>query len=157
RAGRPRAAALLGACRILRSGAGRPGLQEGLHRPHRRRERRQWKAGGRALVAEAEERRAGAGPASAERGGEEGASGREGAGPEEEEEEARREEGPQQQACCASAGGAGGRSSQRYRLTALREQEKTMVRLGLFVRLKAKSGKEAEVAKFLEGALPAAQ
>ena len=32
-----------------------------------------------------------------------------------------------------------------------------MVRLGLFVRLKAKSGKEAEVAKFLEGALPAAQ
>ena len=32
-----------------------------------------------------------------------------------------------------------------------------MVRLGLFVRLKAKPGKEAEVAKFLQGALPAAQ
>lgn len=32
-----------------------------------------------------------------------------------------------------------------------------MVRLGLFVRLKAKSGKEDEVAKFLAGALPAAQ
>jgi hypothetical protein len=32
-----------------------------------------------------------------------------------------------------------------------------MVRVGLFVRLQAKQGKEAEVAKFLEGALPAAQ
>ncbi len=32
-----------------------------------------------------------------------------------------------------------------------------MVRVGLFVRLQAKPGKEAEVAKFLEGALPAAQ
>ena len=32
-----------------------------------------------------------------------------------------------------------------------------MVRLGLLVRLHAKPGKEAEVAKFLAGALPAAQ
>ena len=32
-----------------------------------------------------------------------------------------------------------------------------MVRVGLLVRLHAKPGKEAEVAKFLEGALPAAQ
>jgi len=32
-----------------------------------------------------------------------------------------------------------------------------MVRVGLLVRLRAKPGKEAEVAKFLEGALPAAQ
>jgi len=32
-----------------------------------------------------------------------------------------------------------------------------MVRVGLFVRLLSKPGKEAEVAKFLEGALPAAQ
>lgn len=32
-----------------------------------------------------------------------------------------------------------------------------MVRLALLVRLHAKPGKEAEVAKFLEGALPAAQ
>ena len=32
-----------------------------------------------------------------------------------------------------------------------------MVRVGLLVRLRAKLGKEAEVAKFLEGALPAAQ
>jgi quinol monooxygenase YgiN len=32
-----------------------------------------------------------------------------------------------------------------------------MVRVGLSVRLHARSGKEAEVAKFLEGALPAAQ
>lgn len=31
-----------------------------------------------------------------------------------------------------------------------------MVKVGLFVRLLAKPGKEAEVAKFLEGALPAA-
>src|SRR6266850_2235775 len=31
-----------------------------------------------------------------------------------------------------------------------------MVRVGLFVRLQAKAGKEAEVAKFLEGALPGA-
>jgi quinol monooxygenase YgiN len=33
----------------------------------------------------------------------------------------------------------------------------TMVRVGLLVRLRAKPGKEAEVAKFLEGALPLAQ
>ena len=32
-----------------------------------------------------------------------------------------------------------------------------MIRVGLLVRLHAKPGKEAEVAKFLEGALPAAQ
>jgi quinol monooxygenase YgiN len=32
-----------------------------------------------------------------------------------------------------------------------------MVRVALLVRLRAKPGKEAEVAKFLEGALPAAQ
>lgn len=32
-----------------------------------------------------------------------------------------------------------------------------MVRVGLLVRLRAKPGKEAEVAKFLAGALPAAQ
>ena len=32
-----------------------------------------------------------------------------------------------------------------------------MVKVGLLVRLRAKAGKEAEVAKFLEGALPAAQ
>jgi quinol monooxygenase YgiN len=32
-----------------------------------------------------------------------------------------------------------------------------MVRVGLLVRLRAKAGKEAEVAKFLAGALPAAQ
>ncbi|HYS08510.1 MAG TPA: antibiotic biosynthesis monooxygenase [Myxococcales bacterium] len=32
-----------------------------------------------------------------------------------------------------------------------------MVKVGLLVRLRAKPGKEAEVAKFLEGALPAAQ
>jgi len=32
-----------------------------------------------------------------------------------------------------------------------------MVRVGLLVRLQAKPGKEAEVAKFLEGALPAAE
>jgi|SRR4051812_16699727 len=32
-----------------------------------------------------------------------------------------------------------------------------MVKVGLLVRMKAKPGKEAEVAKFLEGALPAAQ
>jgi quinol monooxygenase YgiN len=32
-----------------------------------------------------------------------------------------------------------------------------MVRVGLLVRLRAKPGKESEVAKFLEGALPAAQ
>jgi quinol monooxygenase YgiN len=32
-----------------------------------------------------------------------------------------------------------------------------MVRVGLLVRMRAKPGKEAEVAKFLEGALPAAQ
>jgi quinol monooxygenase YgiN len=32
-----------------------------------------------------------------------------------------------------------------------------MVRVGLLVRLRAKPGKEAEVGKFLEGALPAAQ
>jgi quinol monooxygenase YgiN len=32
-----------------------------------------------------------------------------------------------------------------------------MVRVGLLVRLRAKSGKENEVAKFLEGALPLAQ
>jgi quinol monooxygenase YgiN len=32
-----------------------------------------------------------------------------------------------------------------------------MVRVGLLVRMKAKTGKEGEVAKFLEGALPAAQ
>jgi len=32
-----------------------------------------------------------------------------------------------------------------------------MVRVGLLVRLRAKAGKEAEVARFLEGALPAAQ
>jgi quinol monooxygenase YgiN len=32
-----------------------------------------------------------------------------------------------------------------------------MVRVGLLVRLHAKPGKEAEIAKFLEGALPAAQ
>jgi len=38
-----------------------------------------------------------------------------------------------------------------------RRKELTMVRVGLLVRLRAKAGKEAEVAKFLEGALPAAQ
>jgi len=32
-----------------------------------------------------------------------------------------------------------------------------MVKVGLLVRLRAKPGKEAEVQKFLEGALPAAQ
>lgn len=32
-----------------------------------------------------------------------------------------------------------------------------MVKVGLLVRLRAKAGKEREVAKFLEGALPAAQ
>ena len=32
-----------------------------------------------------------------------------------------------------------------------------MVKVGLLVRLRAKNGKEAELAKFLEGALPAAQ
>src|SRR5258708_14951425 len=32
-----------------------------------------------------------------------------------------------------------------------------MVRVGLLVRLRAKAGKEAEVAKFLAGALPVAQ
>ena len=32
-----------------------------------------------------------------------------------------------------------------------------MVKVGLLVRLRAKAGKEAETAKFLEGALPAAQ
>ena len=32
-----------------------------------------------------------------------------------------------------------------------------MIKVGLLVRLRAKPGKEAEVAQFLEGALPAAQ
>jgi quinol monooxygenase YgiN len=37
------------------------------------------------------------------------------------------------------------------------EREATMINVGLYVRLEAKAGKEAELAKFLKGALPLAQ
>jgi len=47
-----------------------------------------------------------------------------------------------------------GRSNLRLNLP---EGGRVMVRVALLVRLLAKSGKENEVAKFLEGALPAAQ